>query len=384
MPRILPLFRFILFVIVGMTVMAGVRITTALYALSQHATPLKVGSLIATFALVSMFFAVTVGRWVDRVGVRKPLCAGALAVLAGALLACWGTHPLLLYAVGSLVGTGYMLVHVVAQHGAGQLSTPENRTSNFAWLTLGMSFAAVCSPLLAGYVIDHFGHISAFRLFAAVALLLLLLILFLHVELPHLPQPAKETPRASLMDLLWRQPRLRTIYVIGILLASSWDLFMFVTPIQGTQRGFSASTIGMILAAFSLATFIVRFLMQYLTQHLLPWSIISMTMVVACIGFLLFPLQQQAWSMMVLAFCLGLGLGASQPNMLTLLFHAAPAGRAGEALGIRITITTATQVCIPMAFGAVGGRLGLLPVCIAMSMALAAGWLMIWHTPRHA
>jgi MFS family permease len=385
MQRIPALFRFILFVIVGMTVMAGVRISASLYLLSQQASPLTVGILIATFALVAMFCAVPVGRWVDRVGARKPLLAGALAILAGALLAWWNGHALALYGAGALVGTGYMLVHVVAQHGVGQLSNAQNRTANFAWLTLGMSFAAVCSPVLGGVMIDSFGYASAFRVFAMVALLLLLLVEFLHVDLSHLAAPAHSAaaaPQGKLLDLAWRLPRLRMIYLIGILLASSWDLFMFVTPVQGSARGFSAATIGMILASFSLATFVIRFLMQYLTPHLLPWTIISITLALACIGFLLFPWQQQAWSMMLLAFFLGLGLGGSQPNMLTLLFHAAPPGRGGEALGIRISITTATQVFIPMLFGALGGSLGLWPVCLAMSVLLALGWLMVWRTPH--
>ena len=40
--------------------------------------------------------------------------------------------------------------------------------------------------------------------------------------------------------------------------------------------------------------------------------------------------------------------------MLTLLFQAAPTERTGETLGLRMTIGNATQVGVPLAFGALG------------------------------
>ena len=58
--------------------------------------------------------------------------------------------------------------------------------------------------------------------------------------------------KGSPLQLL-RDRELRGIYIVGILLAAAWDLFTFVTPIRGSQLGFSASTIGMILATFSAA-----------------------------------------------------------------------------------------------------------------------------------
>ena len=61
---------------------------------------------------------------------------------------------------------------------------------------------------------------------------------------------------------------------------------------------------------------------------------------------------------------------------LTLLFQAAPPERAGEALGLRMTIGNATQVGLPLAFGALGASVGLWPIFVVMSAVLAVG--LVW------
>jgi MFS family permease len=89
-------------------------------------------------------------------------------------------------------------------------------------------------------------------------------------------------------------------------------------------------------------------------------------------------------ALMAVAAALGLAVGASQPNMLALLHHAAPAGRAGEALGIRITMGNACQVVLPLAFGGAGAALGLGVVFWAMAALIASGVPLAWqHLRRH-
>lgn len=375
LPRIPLLLQTIFLGMLGLFVMSGMRISISLFVLSQHASPLLLGSLMATFALVPMLLSVTIGRWIDRVGAAPPMEVGALTLLLGAALVVWQVHTVVLYFAAAMLGSGFMLVLAVTQSQVGQLGLPEERTSRFTWLTLGMSGAVTCSPVLAGLVIDHSSHQIAFLLFAACSVLLLMLAKIRYVAQPAAPTAAsKPTQQGSLRSLFWQNRQLRRVYIINFLLAAAWDLFMFVMPIQGTQRGFSAVTIGLIISSFSCATFVIRFLMPLLSKRFSPWQIISATLGVASVGFFLFPWQQQAASMMLLAFLLGLGLGASQPNMLTLLFQAAPPERAGEALGIRMTIGNATLFGLPLAFGALGASVGLWPIFMGMSAVLALGF----------
>ena len=74
-----------------------------------------------------------------------------------------------------------------------------------------------------------------------------------------------------------------------------------------------------------------------------------------------------------IAFLLGLGLGATQPSIMSLLYAKAPEGRAGEAVGVRSVILNASSTVLPLAFGGVGAALGMLPVFWSMAAVLVAG-----------
>jgi hypothetical protein len=62
--------------------------------------------------------------------------------------------------------------------------------------------------------------------------------------------------------------------------------------------------------------------------------------------------------------------------VMSLLYSMAPAGRIGEAAGVRMTIVNASSFVMPLLFGGVGSTLGLSPVFWTVGAALGgAGWL---------
>jgi hypothetical protein len=77
----------------------------------------------------------------------------------------------------------------------------------------------------------------------------------------------------------------------------------------------------------------------------------------------------------MISFLLGLGLGATQPSILSLIYAKAPAGRGAEAVGLRSVVLGASSTFLPLAFGGVGEAVGMLPVFWVMATALAGGGL---------
>ena len=157
------------------------------------------------------------------------------------------------------------------------------------------------------------------------------------------------------------------------LLASAWDLFVFVIPIYGTSIGLSASTIGFILGSFATATIIIRLALPWLSRRMREWSMITTTLFVAAIAYALFPLVRTVPLLAAISFLLGLGLGATQPSVMSLLYALAPAGRAGEAVGVRSVVLNASHTVLPLAFGGLGATLGMSPVFWSMALALVGG-----------
>jgi hypothetical protein len=55
---------------------------------------------------------------------------------------------------------------------------------------------------------------------------------------------------------------------------------------------------------------------------------------------------------------IGLGLGCGHPLSLTLSFERSPAGRSGEATGLRVTATNLARVAVPALTGIFSAALG--------------------------
>lgn len=373
-----PLLLLILVSLTAHIALAGARITTSLYALSLHATELTVGILIALFSLFPMLFAVPMGRLVDRIGITKPMLGGCALMLLGCALPGIVSGLPVLYLATMLIGTGFMAVQVAAQHTVGAMSSAEQRATNYSWLALGFSISGFFGPVLAGLVIDHARHNVAYGLFSLFALTALMLSSHRRLQHIHVAPPEDVSISRSALDLL-RDVEMRRIYLVGTLLSSAWDLFTFVLPIHGTRSGFSASTIGLILGCFSAATFIVRLAMPWISRRLSEWQVLAFALMLAAICYALFPFAIQPLTMMIVAATLGIAVGSSQPNMLALLHHAAPAGRAAEAVGIRVTIGNACQVMLPLAFGGAGFALGLPVVFWSMTAMIGAGVPIAWR-----
>lgn len=367
-----PLLRLIAIAVTAHVALAAARVTTSLYALSLQASEFTVGTLIALFALFPMLLAVSIGRLIDRIGVRKPLMAGCASATAGVLLAAVVPGIAVLYLSAVLIGTGFTAIFIGAQHAVGSLSPPDQRAAHFSQLSLGFSVSAFTGPLIAGFAIDHLSHAAAYL--ACAVFTLLAFALTASGALAELPaHGGTHKPREGGALRLLFDRELRGAYLVGILLAAAWDLFTFVTPIRGTQLGLSASLIGMILATFSAATFAVRLAMPTLMRRYHEWQVLTGALCLATSCYLLMPFMQQAWGMALIAAVLGLALGTSQPNVLALLHAGAPPGRGAEAIGIRATIGNASAVSLPLAFGAAGATLGLFAVFWGLGLVIATG-----------
>ncbi len=350
----------------------GSRVTISLYALSLGASPFTVGVCMSLYALLPMLLAITAGQRIDRIGVRAPLLAStALLAVAVALPGVVpGLWPLFLAAAA--IGTAFMVFHICVQHQVGEMSAPHLRQANFGWLALAFSTSNIIGPLFSGFAIDALGHGATFLLLSTFALAALGIVSTFRADLHHAPH-AESSPGTRRARELLAMPELRRVFLVTGLLASAWDLFMFVIPIYGTAIGLSASTIGVIIGSFALATFVVRLALPWLGQHVREWAMITATMVVAACAYALFPLVQTVPLLCAIAFLLGLGLGATQPSLMSLIYTSAPAGRVAEAVGVRAVVMNASHTALPLAFGGLGAALGMGPVFWAMALALAGG-----------
>ncbi|GAB1577847.1 MFS transporter [Bordetella petrii] len=366
--------------------LTGGRITVSLTALQLGLSTFVVGGLVAVFAVIPMLMSVRAGQWIDRVGVRRPVTLGNALVVLGTLLPFAAQTQLALLVAACSIGIGFMLHQVATQDVLGH-AEPQRRLRNFSWLSLAMAGSGFSGPLIAGLAIDHLGSRLAFGILALGPLVALAGLRRLQPALRAVDRSiepaARQVARRRVTELL-KLPALRRILMVNTILSGAWDTHLFVVPLFGVAIGLSATTIGSILAAFALGTFLIRLALPYIQTRVRSWSLVRTAMAITAVDFLIYPLFADVAVLIGLSFVLGLALGCCQPSMLSLLHQHTPHGRAAEAVGLRMAFINASQVSLPLTFGALGAVIGIAPLFWAYALALSAGGWANRHPPQEA
>jgi predicted MFS family arabinose efflux permease len=367
-----PLPAIVILMVLNHIAFGGGRVTVTLFALDQRASALTVGLLLALYAALPAIVSVRAGRWIDREGMQRPMLLGSLGVGLSTLIPALIPGLVPLYVSSVLGGVAFMLVNVAAYHAVGELSTPEDRPVNFSYIALGFSISSFIAPILAGVAIDNFGHRIAFALLALFTLLPIAGLAMRLIDFPK-PTPHDQTDHAGSVFELLKDPVMRRLFITMAMLTVAWDVYGFAIPVRGSELQLSASKIGVVMGAFAAATFTIRLAIPFMVTRMRPWTLLSAALLTAGVSFIALNFAQSTGTMMVCVFFLGLGLGAPQPMMLTLLHESAPKGRAAEAVGLRTTLINGSQTLMPILFGAVGTVLGVLPLFWAIGLTLLGG-----------
>jgi MFS family permease len=351
----------------------GSRVLSSLFALNLQASPLMIGVVVSLYALLPFFLAVWAGQVVDRVGMRLPLVLGAVMVLVGLLIPWFFPTVLAICISASVLGVGFMAWQVAAQTMTGSLSGPESRAQNFALLGMGFSLSGLLGPLVTGFSIDLIGYRATYLVLASMPLVALVAVWWFPGWIPQRRASARrDGPRTSSLDL-WRIPALKRTFFAGGVIATAWDLFNFFLPVYARSIGHSASAIGVIMATFASATFVVRLVAARLAARHGEGPVLAWAIFTTGAAYALLPFFTGGVALAVIAFVLGLGCGCAQPLSMTLIYNLSPKGRAGEGTGIRVMINQLTHVTIPLAFGALASVTGYIPVFIGCAAMLFGG-----------
>ncbi len=360
--------------------MAGLRLAAPLQALREGYSAWAVGLLLALFAAAPVVLALHSGRLADRLGFHRPmrwaagLTAAGMGMAVLSSLVPGGWHFALLCAAATLAGSGANMGLLTVQRTAGLAARDAaERVRIFSWLGIAPSFANVLGPVAVGFMIDGQGFPAAYLMLLALPAVTLIAARFV----PHLPPPAVLAAVAGrrAWDLL-RAPGMKRLLVINWLLSMCWDVHSFAVPILGHERGFTASTIGLVLGSFTLSVTLVRMLVPLVAHRLQDQLVLRAAMLGTAVVFALYPLAATPLLMGLCAVALGVTLGGVQPVVMNALHHLTPDQRHGEALAFRSMAINASSTVMPLLFGAGGALAGAAVLFWAVGGAVGAGaWL---------
>ncbi len=351
----------------------GSRVLLSLFAIQLGADALEIGILIALSSVFQLFLGIYAGRVTDRYGFRRPMLFGSLGASIAMMVPYLYPHLTSLYVSRALTGMTFIFFQVAVQNLAATLSGPDMRTRNLSTFSLGQSVSGMLGPVMVGFAIDALGYKFSYLFLALMALLPVLTMFVFPRMIPEGSRHRKkEKTPPNVLDLIHIAPLRRTL-LAGAIIFSGVDLLSFYVPIYGHSIGLSATTIGIILGVYAAAAFVVRLFMPALVKRTSEEKVLTVSLFASSVTYLLFPFFQNPWILMLIAFMLGLGLGCGQPLSMIMTYNRSPEGRAGEALGLRITVNKVIQIGVPLVFGFIGTTFGLIPVFWSNAILLASG-----------
>jgi MFS family permease len=369
------LFAMVFLLIIAHTAFNGIRVAVSLAAIKAGGGALWVGILTAMFNLIPAFLAIRAGRAVDRLPLRKMLVFGCLTMVAGGALAAFEPMLWVLAISACGLGVGWMVIAAASQYAIGMYGAGDEarRIRAFSIMSMGFSVSSFLGPLIAGFIIDHVNFRAAFALLACFPLVAALLFYVKRfLKLPSIEHKVRDAPPGKASELL-QIPIVRNTLMTGAVITIGWDLYIFVVPVLGSHIGLTATQIGSVMSLFAVAVFLVRFAMPRLQRWLGGRGVIVAAMIVSGSAFIAFTFADTYAAMLTISFVMGLGLGSSQPIVLSFLHAASPPNRIGEVNGLRMTMISTSQWTMPLVFGILSAKTGLLPLFLLVGSGLVSG-----------
>lgn len=365
-----PLHLVLALALLNFSTVSGGRVLLALYALHFGAQPFAVGVLAATFSAFPMLFAWLAGRLTDRFGARWLLIFGAAGSGCGMLIPFLFPHLVALYLAAALLGLSFTFYTVSLQNLVGALGTSKEHARNYSNFAMVAAIAQFFGPMISGFSIDHIGFgLACFEFL----LLSIIAVLLLTLRGGLLPGGKVRTGPGSSVKQMLADRNVRRVLITSSLVQLGIDQFQFYLPIYGHDIGLSASAIGVVLATFAAASFIVRAVIPNLIARFNEEAVLAGSFYIAAASFFITPFFGNTVLLSISALLLGLGIGCGPPITMMQTYSQSPADRSGEALGLRFTINHFARVVGPLAFGLVGSLFGLFPVFWVNAVIMGCG-----------
>ena len=358
------------------------KIALALISLELGASALVVGMLAALFSLAAATLSVPVGRLADRFGARWLLILGSFGAGSGMLLPHFFPSLVTVLIAGAMAGLSQACFNVTLQNLTGLFSAPSERARNFSNYSLSMSGGQLLGPLLGGFLIDHYAAVQVCLYLALLSYAPLLMVAARRGRLEkgalYKPEARHATTQGAGTLALFRHRGIRKTIITASFLSSGLNMMSAYLPVYGHSIGLSASVIGIIVAMNATAAFVIRAFLPRLIAEFKEQMVLGLAFCFGATAILLIPVFQNPFMLGALAFCFGLGMGASQPVVSILIFQFAPPGRSGEAIGLKITTNHLTNMVSPLVFGGIATVAGLAPMFLLNGLMMVAGGFISW------
>ncbi len=355
-------------------VLSIIRVTTSYRAVELGLSEVWVGVISATYALLPIFLAVWVGRFVDRGNDARAAWIGA-AIVALAAAGVWRLNDTASWLIlfSALLGIGQLFLMVAFQMLCVRSSTEATRETVFGNYMVANALGQGLGPLVVGWL-GGAARLPPTQLLFTVALVVAVLALAASLGLrPSRPAHATAA-RAEITPIpeLLQMPGLLTLIVASVMIVVSQDLIVIYLPLVGAERGIDVAHIGLLLTVRAAASVISRLFYAQFFSLVGRVPLTVGTMAFAAAAYLIIALPVPIWLMYVAVSAAGFFLGLAGTVSISNVLGLVPAGARAVAVSLRITGNRIGQVTMPLAAGVIAVATGAGSIFLVVAACLAA------------
>ena len=305
------------------------------------------------FAIGILFVGLGGHLIVQRIGRRRSLWLGLFGMSLSALLLLLGKSPIITIGASFLMGSIGSLILIIVPAALSD-QHEEFKAVALSEANVIASLFATGAPLLVGWFAQWLGQWR----FALGILALFPIFMFLGMRNDRAPEisPVHEMSTRSSRAL----PRLFWVYWVALFLGVAVEFCMvfwsadYLEQVLGIGKASAAQAVSLFLAAMIVG----RVIGSRLVQRFSPRAVVSISILIAGLGFLLFWRTETVIIGLSGLFLTGLGVANLYPLLLSLAIGAAH-GSSDQA-GARATLASGTAIlALPLALGRFADAVGI-------------------------
>ena len=236
-----------------------IRVTTTYRAIELDLSAFWLGIIAAAFAVLPIFIAVWVGRFIDRGNDALAIWIGsAILALTSAGIALWSSATGL-FAFTTAMGVGHMFLMASQQMLCVRSGGARGMERSFG----NYMVAGAIGQGLGPYIVGWMGGGATvpptqplFAIAAGIGVLSLLCALFITRSPPR--AGAAESVEIMPVRTLMRLPALLAVMSVSVFGVTAQDLIVVYMPLLGAERGIDVQAIGALLTVRAAASMVAR------------------------------------------------------------------------------------------------------------------------------
>lgn len=359
------------------------RVTTSYRTIELGLPAFWPGAISAGFAILPIFLAVQIGRYIDRGhDAHSAWIGSALLLVASFCLWTWPLSAVHLLLFTVVLGTGHMFLMAAQQMLVVRCASAAGRESAFGHFMVAISFGQGLGPYLVGLIggsatVPPTGPLFLLGLVSAV----LCLIVAFMLRPARLESTHETRGKAIPLGALLRLPGMAAVLMASVITVTAGDLLVIYLPLLGAERNIDASHVGNLLLARSIAGLVTRLFYARLIFEVgrVRLTLVSTIIAAAAFALLMVPVLPV---MYVAIVAIGAGLGIAVTLTISGTVEVAPPEARGTAMTLRITGNRLGLMFLPLAAGFVAAATGAVGILVIIAVSLTGSAVAMQRSAR--